>query len=63
MNNLRVYFTGTNLLTLTKYTGLDPEVNTNATRNTGGANFPTPGIDNNAYPIAKTFTFGLNITL
>ena len=63
MKNLRAYFTATNLLTLTKYTGLDPEVNTNSTRSMGGYSLPSPGIDNSAYPIAKGYTFGLNITL
>ena len=60
LKNLRAYFTATNLLTFTKYTGLDPEVNTNRS---GSYGFPTPGIDRGAYPIAKTFTFGLNVTL
>jgi len=60
MSNLRAYVTATNLFTLTKYTGLDPEVNTNRS---GSYGFPTPGVDRSAYPIAKTFTFGLNITL
>ena len=63
MNNVRAYFTASNIFTLTKYTGLDPEVNTNSTRSSGGASLPTPGVDNNAYPIARTYTIGLNITL
>ncbi|MCR4859996.1 MAG: TonB-dependent receptor [Bacteroidales bacterium] len=60
LKNLRAYFTATNLLTFTKYTGLDPEVNTNRS---GSYGFPTPGVDRGAYPIAKTFTFGVNVTL
>jgi TonB-linked SusC/RagA family outer membrane protein len=63
VSNLRLYFTATNVLTFTKYTGLDPEVNTNRSRGVSGASFPTPGVDNNAYPIARTYTFGLNISL
>lgn len=63
MNNVRAYFTASNIFTLTRYTGLDPEVNTNSTRSSGGASLPTPGVDNNAYPIARTYTIGLNITL
>lgn len=63
MKNIRAYFTASNVFTLTKYTGLDPEVNTNSNRSMGGSNFPTPGVDNNAYPIARTYTIGLNITL
>lgn len=63
MKNIRAYVTASNLLTFTKYTGLDPEVNTNSRSYTGGAYFPTPGVDNNAYPIARTYTIGLNVTL
>ncbi len=60
MNNIRAYFTATNLLTFTGYSGLDPEVNTSRSSSYG---MPTPGIDYSAYPIAKSYTFGLNITL
>ncbi|NDW12895.1 TonB-dependent receptor [Bacteroides sp. 214] len=58
MQNLRVYATAGNLFCLTGYSGLDPEVNTNPSR----GDFPTPGIDMSAYPRARTFTFGLNVT-
>lgn len=43
----RVYATGTNLFTITKYDGIDPEVET--------------GIDNNIYPRPMSFIFGLNL--
>ncbi len=46
--NLRVYTTAQNLLLITKYRGLDPEV----------AN----GIDNNIYPRPRTFLFGVSMT-
>jgi hypothetical protein len=49
MQGLKVYFSGQNLLTFTRYTGVDPEV---------GAD----GIDNNLYPLTRTFTFGIDIT-
>ena len=49
MSEVRFSFSGQNLFTLTRYTGLDPEV--------GGA-----GIDTNVYPVTRNFTFGLNIT-
>ena len=55
MKNARVYFTATNLFTLTKYTGLNPEVSI-------GGSSTTPGVDNGSYPIARTYTFGLNVT-
>jgi TonB-dependent starch-binding outer membrane protein SusC len=55
-NKIRLYFSGTNLLTITDYTGYDPEV----------ANFTesdaTIGVDLSAYPTAKTYTFGLEMT-
>jgi len=63
LKNIRAYFTASNVFTLTKYTGLDPEVNTNSSRQIQGINFPSPGVDNNAYPMARTYTIGLNITL
>ncbi len=46
---LRIYFSAQNLFTLTRYTGIDPEV---------GAS----GIDNNIYPLTRSYTFGLDIT-
>ena len=60
VSNLRVYFTGSNLFCLAGYSGLDPDVNTNF--DAGGDGFPTPNYDYNAYPKARTFTFGLNLT-
>ncbi len=56
IKNLRVYASGQNLLTWTKYTGPDPEV---SVRNSA----LTPGFDLSAYPQARTITFGLNLTL
>jgi len=47
---LRVYATGENLLTLTKYTGYDPEI--------GGGVF---GIDKGVYPQAKSFILGIQL--
>ncbi|GAA0530181.1 TonB-dependent receptor [Chitinophaga japonensis] len=52
--SLRLYITGTNLLTITGYRGIDPEVNM------GGL---TPGVDaNNFYPKTRTILFGVNAT-
>jgi hypothetical protein len=59
MNKLRVYGTVYNLLTLTGYSGLDPEVSTNTAQ--GGAKYPTLGLDWGAYPRARSFVVGLNI--
>ncbi len=52
---LRIYVSAQNLLTITHYTGYDPEVNT------FGQNNLLQGIDFGAYPSVKTFLAGLNI--
>lgn len=56
LRNVRVYFTGLNLLTFTDYKGWDPEVNTDFT-----AGNITLGTDFYAAPQARTYTFGINI--
>ncbi|HTD99676.1 MAG TPA: TonB-dependent receptor [Mucilaginibacter sp.] len=53
---IRIYVSAQNLLTITHYTGYDPEVNT------FGQNNLLQGIDFGAYPSSKTFLAGLNIT-
>jgi TonB-linked SusC/RagA family outer membrane protein len=62
ISNLRIYGSIYNALTLTGYSGLDPEVSTNNRQgqdaNTG---FPTPGLDWGAYPRARQFVFGVNL--
>ena len=55
IEGLSVYVSGTNLLTITDYTGYDPEVSS-FNRVTGGS-----GIDLSNYPTAKTVTFGVNL--
>lgn len=57
---LRVYGTVYNLLTLTKYSGLDPEVSVNERHN--NATYPTPGLDWGAYPRARSFVLGVNVS-
>ena len=59
MSNLRVYGTIYNLLTITGYEGLDPEVNANA--NQGGSVYPTTGLDWGTYPRARSYVVGLNV--
>ncbi len=60
IENLRCYVAGTNLFTLTRYSGLDPEmtVSTNSASEGDMAN----GIDWGTYPVAMAFTFGINLT-
>ena len=56
---VNIYVTGQNLLVFTKYTGFDPEVNTD--KNVRG--IPSAGIEYVPYPSARTITFGLNVSL
>lgn len=51
----RIYVSGQNLLTWTKYSGFDPEVSS-----TGGADL-RKGVDVGAYPSAKTITAGIKL--
>ena len=60
VNKVRFYLQGKNLLTLTKYTGLDPEVNL---RNVGGTNPNlTIGLDSGVYPITRSLLFGIDVS-
>ena len=56
---VNVYVTGQNLFVITKYSGFDPEVNTD--KNVNGV--PSVGIEYIPYPTARTITFGLNFSL
>lgn len=60
----RVYVLAENLFTLTKYTGWDPEVDTKGYEAGGSGQTANAGagLDFNAYPSMRSFTFGLNIT-
>lgn len=55
LQKARVFMSAENLFTLTKYSGYDPEV---SIRN--GA--LTPGLDFSAYPRARSFNLGVNMT-
>lgn len=55
ISRLQPYFTGTNLLTWTKYKGMDPEVNQ------WGNSGAVQGIDWGTYPHCRSYTFGINI--
>ncbi|MCS3797202.1 SusC/RagA family TonB-linked outer membrane protein [Niastella sp. OAS944] len=56
ISTFRLYATVNNLATLTGYTGYDPDASTRR------ADPTTPGVDYAAYPRARTFVAGLNIT-
>ena len=65
IDKIRFYCTATNLLTITGYSGIDPEVNATPTGQSGFYSslriFPTLNMDFGTYPRARTFTFGANI--
>jgi TonB-linked SusC/RagA family outer membrane protein len=51
MSSARVYVQGTNLFTLTQYSGVDPEL---------GGDDRSFGVDAGNYPVVKQFLFGVN---
>lgn len=53
LSQFRVYVSAQNLLTLTKYSGLDPEM--------GSSSPLTNGIDSGYYPQARVFSLGVNL--
>ena len=58
IERVRLYATMANVFCITGYSGYDPEVNTDASRN---SNYPTPYMDYGAYVRPRTFTFGVNV--
>lgn len=62
MKSLRIYVTGQNLLTMTNFTGLDPEmhISDNVKRDTYGGDVAA-GIDWGTYPAARSYIVGLNL--
>ncbi|MGV8827810.1 MAG: SusC/RagA family TonB-linked outer membrane protein [Breznakibacter sp.] len=55
VSKIQPYFTASNLLTWTNYSGMDPEVNQ------WGGSGAVQGIDWGTYPHSKSFVFGLNV--
>ena len=56
VNRIKVYVTGQNVLTFTKYSGLDPEL---GYANDGNRQL---GVDYAQYPQSRSWIFGLNVT-
>jgi TonB-linked SusC/RagA family outer membrane protein len=56
MSNAQLYISGQNLLTWTKYSWIDPDVNSR-----GGSNSLDQGIDYSTYPSAKSITAGVRL--
>jgi TonB-linked SusC/RagA family outer membrane protein len=55
LQQLRVYIKGTNLYTLTKFTGYTPEI--------GSKDVLSNNIDDGIYPVTAVYSIGLNLTL
>jgi TonB-linked SusC/RagA family outer membrane protein len=53
ISRARIYVSGSNLFTITKYTGLDPEITNNDNR--------SAGVDIGSFPLVKQFLIGANI--
>jgi len=49
IGNVRIYLNSQNLLTFTKYSGMDPEIG-------------LEGVDRGTYPQARTYSLGLDVT-
>jgi TonB-dependent starch-binding outer membrane protein SusC len=60
MRNARVFFIAHNVLTFTKYPGLDPEMTTSD--NSAAEGDAAAGIDWGTYPLARSFNLGVQIS-
>ncbi|MHA8082649.1 SusC/RagA family TonB-linked outer membrane protein [Aquirufa sp. A-Brett2-15D] len=59
LSSMQIYVQGQNLLTLTGYKGLDPDINI---RNSGADNQDIHmGIDEGAFPVSKSYNVGLRV--
>ncbi|WP_460501987.1 SusC/RagA family TonB-linked outer membrane protein [Hymenobacter agri] len=61
MTSLRLYVSGQNLFTITKYSGVDPEIG-NGRSYTDGASALNRGVDLGNYPTTRTYLVGANLT-
>ncbi|SFZ93461.1 TonB-linked outer membrane protein, SusC/RagA family [Flaviramulus basaltis] len=61
LDKIRIFLQGKNLITITDYSGLDPEINLSNYTNQQQANLEI-GVDRGAYPISRSLNLGLNIT-
>lgn len=62
MENLRVYVSMENLFTLTKYSGFTPDLGESSLAGVS-YNVFSRGIDQGRYPIPRTFSFGVQVSL
>ncbi|MGN6491308.1 MAG: SusC/RagA family TonB-linked outer membrane protein, partial [Agriterribacter sp.] len=56
IKSLRAYVSATNLFTITKYTGMDPEVSQLS------STFSAPGVDSGIYPVSRQYLIGASVT-
>jgi len=54
ISQLRIYLKGSNIYTLTKFTGYTPEI--------GSSDVLSNGIDFGTYPVTAVYSFGINLT-
>lgn len=54
VKNIRLYANATNVLTFTGYSGYNPQI--------GGGDVTETGIDEGVYPIASSYTFGIELS-
>ena len=59
LSKLRFYISGTNLFTITNYSGIDPEIQPLS----GSGSAFTLGVDRNTAPISQQFLLGVNLNL
>ena len=62
IKSLKLSVTGQNLFLITGYSGLDPEISSQAAAGSVLNNLPTAGIDYTGFPRPRTITLGLNAT-
>jgi hypothetical protein len=63
LKGLRFYMTATNLITITKYTGLDPEMHiSDNVKSEKYQSDVAAGIDWGTYPAAKSYIIGANLS-
>lgn len=60
LSSVRIYASGTNLLTFTSYQGLDPEMTTSD--NAKGRGDSAAGMDWGTYPSARSYNLGINLS-
>jgi hypothetical protein len=61
LSRFRLYVAVENLITFTKYSGMDPEVGAN-TSDASGTYYFGQGLDNGFYPRPQVYMTGINIT-